>query len=148
MITTGETLNDEPRTIRKKLEDALESGKVMVLVNTTVKGVKLPADLLTGATVPLIMSARYPGIDLVWNRRSVYATLRFGGVPFRCRIPYASVQHIQVKEILSPAQESSAARAVGAETPAVKSIGEQVKSGSQDLPRTGLGRKGHLTLLK
>ena len=130
------------KDIRKTLEEMLSQGKVMVFVNSSVRGVKLPEDLLSGVTVPIIMSAYYPGIDLEWNQRSVSATLRFGGKPFRCKIPYASIQHMEMREMINPPAAQKTA------TSKPKTIGEQVKSGSLKLPRTGLGRRGTLTQLK
>ena len=130
------------KDIRKKLEHMLSQGKVMVFINSNVRGVKLPENLLSGVVVPVIMSDYYPGIDLEWNQRSVSATLRFGGEPFRCKIPYSSIEHMEMREMINqaPAQKQKPTRS--------KTIGEQVKSGSLKFPRTGLGRRGTLTQLK
>ena len=125
--------------IRKKLAELLGQGKVMVVVDTTHRSTLLPPDFMTGASTPLIMSEFYPGIELEWKPRSVRATLKFGGKPFRCCIPYAAIQHMELQQSIGqpapPKRET-------------KTIGEQVRSGSQRLPITGLGRRGTLTLLK
>ena len=124
--------------IRKKLAELLGQGKVMVVVDTTHRSTLLPPDFMTGASTPLIMSEFYPGIELEWKPLSVRATLKFGGASFRCCIPYAAIQHMELKQSIRQPPPSS-------ET---KTIGEQVRSGSQRLPITGLGRRGTLTLLK
>ena len=42
-------------------------------------------------SVPLVMAWQAPGIDLVLGAERIEATLRFGGKPFRCCIPWGAL---------------------------------------------------------
>ena len=126
--------------IKRMLAELLGQGKVMVVVDTAHRNTLLPANLMNGASTALIMSEFYPGIELEWKSRSVHASLQFDGNTFRCCIPFAAIQHMELKERIGGA--------VAASSSGSKTIGEQVRSGSQRLPIPGLGRRGTLTLLK
>mgnify|MGYP001197813889 FL=1 len=77
--------------LRDALEDALSRGKVYVHLNPKIDGVILPSHLMDRDSVPLVMAWQAPGIDLVLGVERIEATLRFGGKPFRCCIPWRSL---------------------------------------------------------
>jgi len=77
--------------LRDALEEALSRGKVYVHLNPSVDGVVLPSHLMDRDSVPLVMAWQAPGIDLVLGSERIEATLRFGGKPFRCCIPWAAL---------------------------------------------------------
>jgi len=77
--------------LRDALEDALSRGKVYVHLNPNIDGVVLPSHLMDRDSVPLVMAWQAPGIDLVLGVERIEATLRFGGKPFRCCIPWRAL---------------------------------------------------------
>ena len=77
--------------LRDALEDALSRGKVYVHLNPRIHGVVLPSHLMDRDSVPLVMAWQAPGIDLVLGVERIEATLRFGGKPFRCCIPWSAL---------------------------------------------------------
>ena len=127
--------------IKALLEDMLELGKVRVVIDTSYRGIKVPPGFVNVGPTVFILALNYPGIDLSIGKRVVKATLKFKGEPFRCTFPLKSIRSIismfppkapELEPIVSASKEP-------------KTAGMFKKD---DLPKTGLGRKGTLTLLK
>jgi len=76
---------------RRLLDAALAQGKVYVHLDARVAGVDLPEGLVGQKRVPLVLSRRYPQIELDLGDEAIAATLRFKGVPHRCRIPWVAL---------------------------------------------------------
>ena len=102
---------------RRLLDAALAQGKVYIHLDARVAGVDLPESLVGQKRVPLVLSRRYPQIELDLGDEAIAATLRFKGVPHRCRIPWvallailptAPVPGFDLPSAESPAKQSSA----------------------------------------
>jgi stringent starvation protein B len=95
--------------LQQALEDALSRGKVYIHINPRLEGVELPEHLMDRQSVPLVIAWQAPGIDLVLGKERVEATLRFGGEPFRCCVPWAALLAIVADhagaQVQEPAQE-------------------------------------------
>ncbi|MBM65474.1 MAG: hypothetical protein CMH55_04475 [Myxococcales bacterium] len=76
---------------RRLLDAALAQGKVYIHLDARVAGVDLPEGLVGQKRVPLVLSRRYPQIELDLGDEAIAATLRFKGVPHRCRIPWVAL---------------------------------------------------------
>ena len=76
---------------RRLLDAALAQGKVYIHLDARVAGVDLPEGLVGQKRVPLVLSRRYPQIELELGDDAIAATLRFKGVPHRCRIPWVAL---------------------------------------------------------
>lgn len=76
---------------RRLLDAALAQGKVYIHLDARVAGVELPDGLLGQKRVPLVLSRRYPEIELDLGDEAIAATLRFKGVPHRCRVPWVAL---------------------------------------------------------
>jgi len=128
--------------IKTLLEDMLELGKASVVIDTSYRGIKVPPSFMNIGPTVFILAWNYPGIDLDIGKRTVKATLKFGGEPFRCSFPLKSIKSI----ISMDAPEHPEPK------PAKKPAKDFETAGmfkeKDDLPKTGLGRKGTLTLLK
>jgi stringent starvation protein B len=76
---------------RQMLQAALEAGKTQLRVDTRRPGVRVPERHEGEPALALNLSWRFPHTDMVLNERGVAATLRFGGAPFRCLLPWSSI---------------------------------------------------------
>ena len=127
--------------IKALLEEMLETGKIQVVIDTSHRGVKVPPQFLNVGPTVFILAWEYPGIDLKITPRTAKATLKFGGEPFRCTFPLQSI-----KSIISMNKKDDTPK------PAKKSDKEFKTAGmfkeKDELPKTGLGHRGTLTLLK
>ena len=130
--------NDE---IKALLEEMLELGKIRVVVDTSHRGVKVPPSFMNIGPTVFILAWEYPGIDLQIGKRIVKATLKFQGEPFRCTFPLKSIRSILSMDKMPDDPK-----------PAKKPDKEFETAGmfkeKDELPKTGLGRSGTLTLLK
>lgn len=72
------------------LESALARGRTQVRLDARRPGVRVPDHLAQDPQLALNLSWRFPA-EMVINDRGVAATLRFGGVPFRCHLPWSAV---------------------------------------------------------
>ncbi len=127
--------------IKALLEEMLETGKIQVVIDTNRRGVKVPPQFLNVGPTVFILAWEYPGIDLKITPRTAKATLKFGGEPFRCTFPLQSI-----KSIISMNKKDDTPK------PAKKPDKEFKTAGmfkeKDELPKTGLGHRGTLTLLK
>ena len=82
-----------PRTPTKKetLLGFLARGVAMIHLDARRPGVIVPPQYAGDAHLRLNLSYRYSIPDLEVSDESVQATLSFGGRPFRCTLPWASV---------------------------------------------------------
>ena len=130
--------------IKALLEDMLELGKIRVIIDTSYRGIKLPPSFMNVGPTVFILAWNYPGIDLSIGKRVVKATLKFKGEPFRCTFPLKSI-----RSIISMSPPKAKDRKL---EPIVSGSKEPKTAGMfkkrDDLPKTGLGRRGTLTLLK
>jgi len=129
--------------IKALLEEMLELGKIQVVIDTNRRGVKVPPQFLNVGPTVFILAWDYPGIDLKLTPRTAKATLKFNGEPFRCTFPLQSIKSIISMD--HPAKQPDP-------KPAKKKTKDFETAGmfreKDELPKTGLGRKGTLTLLK
>ena len=127
--------------IKALLEEMLELGKIRVVVDTSHRGVKVPPSFMNIGPTVFILAWEYPGIDLQIGKRIVKATLKFQGEPFRCTFPLKSIRSILSMDKMPDDPK-----------PAKKPDKEFETAGmfkeKDELPKTGLGRSGTLTLLK
>jgi len=77
--------------LQSLLRLALDHGKVFVHLNPKRGEVSLPDYLLKEERVALVLSRRYPNVDLHFGDDALSATLRFSGTPHRCVIPWGAV---------------------------------------------------------
>jgi len=71
------------------LLDHLAIAKTSIALDPTYEGVKLPKHIMDKDTVVrLNLSNNYP---MEFRQDKVIATLKFGGVPFECHIPYQAI---------------------------------------------------------
>jgi len=91
--------------LREALEDALSRGKVYIHINPRLDGVALPDHLMERQSVPLVIAWQAPGIDLELGTQRIEATLRFGGEPFRCCVPWGALLAIVADHPSAPPQE-------------------------------------------
>lgn len=82
---------EDGRTKREHLADLLDHGKVQVRLDPRRPGVAVPERFADDPVLALNLSWRFPQTNMVLNDRGVAATLRFGGVPFRCQIPWSAI---------------------------------------------------------
>ena len=130
--------NDE---IKALLEEMLELGKIRVVIDTSHRGVKVPPDFMNVGPTIFILAWEYPGIDLQIGKRIVKATLKFQGEPFRCTFPLKSIRSILSMD--KKPEEPKPIKKTDKEFETAGMFKEKDK-----LPKTGLGRRGTLTLLK
>lgn len=79
---------EDGRTKREHLAELLDHGKVQIRLDPRRPGVVVPERFVDDPVLALNLSWRFPQTNMVLNDRGVAATLRFGGVPFRCQIPW------------------------------------------------------------
>jgi stringent starvation protein B len=127
--------------IKGLLEDMLELGKTRVVIDTSYRGIKVPPSFMNVGPTVFILAWNYPGIDLQIGKRIVKATLKFQGQPFRCTFPLKSI-----RSILSMDKKPDEPKPAKKKTKEFETAG--MFKEKDDLPKTGLGRKGTLTLLK
>ena len=130
--------NDE---IKALLEEMLELGKIRVVIDTSHRGVKVPPQFMNIGPTIFILAWQYPDIDLQIGKRIVKATLKFQGEPFRCTFPLKSI-----RSILSMEKKPDDPKPPKKDPKEVKTAG--MFKEKDDLPKTGLGHRGTLTLLK
>ena len=127
--------------IKALLEEMLELGKIQVVIDTSHRGVKVPPGFMNVGPTVFILAWQYPGIDLQIGKRIIKATLKFQGQPFRCTFPLKSI-----RSIISMDKKPEEPK------PAKKKAKEFETAGmfkeKDELPKTGLGHSGTLTLLK
>ena len=121
----------------------LETGKIRVVIDTNHRGIKAPASFMNIGPTVFILAWNYPGIDLDIGKRTVKATLKFGGQPFRCSFPLKAIKSIISMD--HPAKQPDP-KPVKKKTKDFETAG--MFKEKDELPKTGLGRKGTLTLLK
>jgi hypothetical protein len=88
---TPEALQHRAGAKRALLEGSLEKGKTQVRVDARRAGVRVPEHLAGEFQLALNLSWRFAHTGMEINERGVAATLRFGGVPHRCQLPWAAV---------------------------------------------------------
>ena len=120
----------------------LEEGKVRVVIDTNHRGIKVPSTFMNVGPTVFILGWSYPGIDLSIGKRVVKATLKFKGEPFRCTFPLKSMRSI----ISMTAPKKSEPKPIKKNNKDFETAG--MFKEKDDLPKTGLGRRGTLTLLK
>ena len=76
---------------RELVSRLLEHGKVLVRVEARRPGVQVPPQFMGVYGLPLNLSWGFPDTAMVVNDSGIAATLRFGGKPFRCVLPWASI---------------------------------------------------------
>ena len=130
--------NDE---IKALLEEMLELGKIQVVIDTSHRGVKVPPSFMNIGPTIFILAWQYPGIDLQIGKRIIKATLKFQGQPFRCTFPLKSIRSIFSME--KKPDEPKPAKKPDKEFKTAGMFKEK-----DELPKTGLGHRGTLTLLK
>ena len=130
--------NDE---IKALLEEMLELGKIRVVIDTSHRGVKVPPSFMNIGPTVFILAWQYPGIDLQIGKRVVKATLKFQGEPFRCTFPLKSI-----RSILSMDKKPEDPKPVKKTDKEFETAG--MFKEKDELPKTGLGHRGTLTLLK
>lgn len=91
-----------PEKLRAALEEALGRGKVYIHLDPQVDGVSLPSHLMDRESVPLVIAWQAPGIDLALGAERIEATLRFGGTPFRCLVPWEALLAIVADHVPEP----------------------------------------------
>ena len=128
--------------IKALLEEMLELGKVRVIIDTNYRGIKAPPQFLNVGNTIFILAWQYPGIDLMIGKRVIKATLKFKGEPFRCTFPLKSISSIMS---MAP-PDAPDPKPIKKDAKAFETAG--MFKEKDDLPKTGLGRKGTLTLLK
>jgi len=128
--------------IKGLLEDMLELGKVRVVIDTSYRGIKVPPSFMNVGPTVFILAWNYPGIDLQVGKRIVKATLKFQGQPFRCTFPLKSIRSI----ISMSPPKAPDPKPIKKDAKAFETAG--MFKEKDDLPKTGLGRRGTLTLLK
>ena len=128
--------------IKALLEEMLELGKIQVVIDTGYRGIKVPPSFMNVGPTVFILAWDYPGIDLQIGKRIVKATLKFQGEPFRCTFPLKSIKSIVSMD--APKQpEPKRAKKDAKDFETAGMFREK-----DDLPKTGLGRRGTLTLIK
>ena len=130
--------NDE---IKALLEEMLELGKIRVVIDTSHRGVKVPPEFLNIGPTVFILAWQYPGIDLQIGKRIVKATLKFQGEPFRCTFPLKSI-----RSIISMNKNPDEPKSIKKNDKEFETAG--MFKEKDELPKTGLGHRGTLTLLK
>ena len=130
--------NDE---IKALLEEMLELGKIRVVIDTSHRGVKVPPSFMNVGPTVFILAWQYPGIDLQIGKRIVKATLKFQGEPFRCTFPLKSIRSILSMD--KKPEEHKPPKKADKEFETAGMFKEK-----DELPKTGLGHRGTLTLLK
>jgi stringent starvation protein B len=78
-------------TKKQTLAAYLERGVAMVHLDARRPGVSVPPQFAQEAHLRLNLSYRYHIPDLVVGEERVEATLSFGGVPFRCLMPWEAI---------------------------------------------------------
>jgi stringent starvation protein B len=73
------------------LVQLLQEGMVMVHVDARRSAVRVPPQFATEPGLALNLSWRFPDARMKLNERGIAATLSFGGLPFRCQLPWSSV---------------------------------------------------------
>ncbi len=119
----------------------LELGKIRVVIDTSYRGVKVPPSFMNIGPTIFILAWQYPGIDLQIGKRIVKATLKFQGEPFRCTFPLKSIRSILSMD--KKPEEPKPAKKADKEFETAGMFKEK-----DELPKTGLGHRGTLTLLK
>ncbi len=94
-----------PQAKRELLEKLLEDGMVMVTLDARRPGVDAPSRFADDASLRLNLSYRF-GLPLEINDWGVRATLTFGGMPHKCKLPwssiYAMVSHVSAEQYVFP----------------------------------------------
>ena len=127
--------------IKALLEEMLELGKIRVVIDTSHRGVKVPPSFMNIGPTVFILAWQYPGIDLQIGKRIVKATLKFQGEPFRCTFPLKSIRSILLMD--KKPEDPKPVKKTDKEFETAGMFKEK-----DDLPKTGLGHRGTLTLLK
>ncbi len=79
---------------RQILLDHLAVAKTTIAIDPTYEGVELPKKVKEKDTViRLNLSNNYP---MEFRQDKVIATLKFGGVPFECHIPYKAIFAVMI----------------------------------------------------
>lgn len=88
--TTENTEGPTPEK-RAALEESLSRGRTLMRLDARRPGVRVPEQFAGEVGLALNLSWRFPDANLVVNDRGFAATLRFGGTPFRCVVPWSAV---------------------------------------------------------
>jgi hypothetical protein len=86
-----EAIHQRAGAKRTLLEGSLEKGKTQIRVDARRAGVRVPEHLAGEFQLALNLSWRFAHTGMEINERGVAATLRFGGVPHRCQLPWSAV---------------------------------------------------------
>lgn len=78
-------------TKRAILLRMLSEGMVLVHLDARRDGVQVPQKHATDSQLRLNLSHRFASRDLTLAEEEITCTLSFGGVPYSCRLPYASI---------------------------------------------------------
>jgi SsrA-binding protein len=83
----------DPRTVekRRRLEEALAKGVVMIHLDARKPGVRVPAHFATDYHLRLNLSLRYDPPDLATSAFGVRETLRFNGEHFPVAVPWSAI---------------------------------------------------------
>lgn len=76
---------------REHLDSLLDEGRVQIRLDPRRAAVEVPGQFQDDAVLALNLSWRFPNTHMVLNERGIAATLRFGGEPFRCQIPWHAI---------------------------------------------------------
>jgi stringent starvation protein B len=76
---------------RRVLLESLDRGWTLIRLDARRPGVHVPDQFSNEFGLALKLSWRFANTDLVINERGVAATLRFGGVPSRCIVPWSAI---------------------------------------------------------
>jgi stringent starvation protein B len=80
-----------PAHKRAQLAALLAQGLCTVHLDARQDGVRVPPALRGMDALPLTLSYRFPAVDLLIDEQHVAATLTFGGLPFRCVLPWSAI---------------------------------------------------------
>lgn len=73
------------------LLDHLAIAKTSIALDPTYEGVKLPKHIMDKDTVVRLNLSKTNSTAMQFTAEKVIATLKFGGVPFECHIPYNAI---------------------------------------------------------
>lgn len=85
------------REKREAVTAALSGGVVMLHLDTSVPGVRVPGQFQGLGDLRLNVSYRYANVEVIIDESKLAATLSFNGSPFRCILPWESVWAVSMK---------------------------------------------------
>jgi stringent starvation protein B len=155
-----------PAQKRETLLRLLSEGMVLVHLDARGDGVAVPAKYAADPELRLNLSYRFASRDLTVGADAVTCTLSFGGLPFRCVLPYGAIyavtSHVTGEALVWPEDlplDMAAKSEPGAE-PRAEAIAEPATAARLSPPKedevaedearaTAAARpRGHLRLIK